>query len=236
MRISIIFYLSLVGMIHAFRPLYSPLNSRQEKLNNYLNDKSYPIVIAEGSAGTGKTLLSTQYAIEQLHNSYIKKIVITRPTILTGADIGYLPGTLDQKMQPWMMPILDVLIEFYTKDKLKKLFQDGSLEIVPLGFMRGRSFKNTIVIADEMQNSTPDQMKMLITRIGTDSKIIITGDIKQTDISTINGLYDLLERLRLYYQDEIYKQLRDGIAIVHFNHECIERHPIISKILSIYED
>ena len=228
--------LSIVS-IHAFpfQPRYTPLNPKQEKLDNYFRQQ-YSIVIAEGTAGTGKTLLATQYALQQLHD-YKKKVVITRPTILTGTDIGYLPGSLNEKMQPWMMPILDVLAEFYPKDKINQLFREGRLEIVPLGFMRGRSFKHTILLADEMQNSTPEQMKMLLTRIGLDSKILITGDIQQTDIhgSKINGLQDLLERLSIHYRGDTYQHLRDGIATVHLDVECVERHPVIPTVLTLYD-
>lgn len=223
----------MIGVIHGFKLLYTPLNPKQEKLDHYF--RQYPIVIAEGAAGTGKTLLATQYALEQMHD-YKKKVVMTRPTILTGTDIGYLPGSLNDKMEPWMMPILDTIHEFYPKDKIKKLFQDGRLEIVPLGFMRGRSFKDTIILADEMQNSTPEQMKMLLTRIGLNSKIIITGDIEQTDFHSnrSNGLQDFTERLHLFYQGNQYLHLRDGIAMVHLDMDCVERHPVIPKILDLY--
>ncbi|NBT86370.1 MAG: PhoH family protein [Alphaproteobacteria bacterium] len=213
--------------------MYNPKNSKQEKLDIFLK-QNFPIVVAEGPAGTGKTLLSTQHSIQLLHENKIKKIVMTRPTVFTGSDIGFLPGTLEDKMQPWMMPMLDVFQEFYTKDKLRKLLSEGIVEIVPLGFMRGRSFRNCAIVADEMQNSSTEQMKMLLTRVGENSKLVITGDLKQTDlIGQTNGLEDLLDRLQLKYISP-HEMIKDGFGIVRLDGQCIERHPVIVKILDLY--
>jgi phosphate starvation-inducible PhoH-like protein len=219
--------------VFSFRVLYNPKNSKQEKLDIFLK-QNFPIVVAEGPAGTGKTLLSTQHSIQLLHENKIKKIVMTRPTVFTGSDIGFLPGTLEDKMQPWMMPMLDVFQEFYAKDKIRKLINEGVVEIVPLGFMRGRSFRNCAIVADEMQNSSTEQMKMLLTRVGENSKLVITGDLKQTDLNgVVNGLEDLLDRLRLKYISP-HEMIKDGFGIVRLDGQCIERHPVIVKILDLY--
>jgi phosphate starvation-inducible PhoH-like protein len=236
MKPVLFFYCCLlfVQPVWSFRSLYIPKNPKQEKLDGFLK-QNIPIVVAEGPAGTGKTLLSTQHAIQLFSEERIKKIVMTRPTVFTGSDIGFLPGTLEDKMQPWMMPMMDVFYEFYTKDKLKRLMNEGSIEIVPMGFMRGRSFRHCAIIADEMQNSTPEQMKMLLTRIGEESKLVITGDLKQTDlpVSSNNGLKDFLDRLSFGY-DQPHEMIRDGIAVVRLDGQCIERHPVIFKILDLY--
>lgn len=228
-------FILMVQSICSFRVLYTPKNPKQEKLDTYLR-QNFPIVVAEGPAGTGKTLVSTQHAIQLLHEDKIKKIIMTRPTVFTGADIGFLPGTLEDKMQPWMMPMLDIFQEFYSKDKLKKLMYDGVVEIVPLGFMRGRSFRNSAIIADEMQNSSTEQMKMLLTRIGENSKLIITGDLNQSDLSgdATNGLQDFIERLSIKYTRPR-EMINDRIAVVRLDGQCIERHPVIIKILELYK-
>ena len=233
-RVFFYYCLLFVQPVWSFRSLYIPKNPKQEKLDGFLK-QNVPIVVAEGPAGTGKTLLSTQHAIQLFSEEKIKKIVMTRPTVFTGSDIGFLPGTLEDKMQPWMMPMMDVFYEFYTKDKLKRLMNEGSIEIVPMGFMRGRSFRHCAIIADEMQNSTPEQMKMLLTRIGEESKIVITGDLKQTDlpVSSNNGLKDFLDRLSFGYVQP-HEMIRDGIAVVRLDGQCIERHPVIFKILDLY--
>jgi phosphate starvation-inducible PhoH-like protein len=225
--------LTVLPSVFSFRVLYTPKNSKQEKLDIYLK-QNFPVVVAEGPAGTGKTLLCTQHTIQLLHENKIKKIVMTRPTVFTGSDIGFLPGTLEDKMQPWMMPMLDVFQEFYAKDKIRKLINEGVVEIVPLGFMRGRSFRNCAIVADEMQNSSTEQMKMLLTRVGENSKLVITGDLKQTDLNGVtNGLEDLLDRLQLKYISP-HEMIKDGFGIVRLDGQCIERHPVIVKILDLY--
>lgn len=222
-------YFMVVG---AFTPIFSPQNGKQEKLLQFFKE-NHPVVIAEGSAGSGKTLLSTQYALQLLHEKRIKKIVLTRPVITTGSDIGYLPGTLDEKMMPWLMPVVDVFCEFYPRPKMKNLLEQGIVEIVPLAFMRGRSFRECVIVADEMQNSTPEQMKMLLTRIGDKSRMLITGDTQQSDLLYNNGLEDLISRLFVQYP-RYDQMIKDGIALVQFDDSTIVRHPIIPKILKLY--
>jgi len=234
MNILLVAGFLLLTRCDGFKPLYKPMNPKQEKLEGLLRNPKFPIVVVDGVAGTGKTLLSTQYAIQMLEEDKIKKIVLTRPTIYTGPDIGYLPGSLDEKMNPWLMPMLDVFSEYYRREKMKRMLDEKTVEIVPLGFMRGRSFKNCVILADEMQNSYPEQMKMLLTRIGSDSRLIITGDIKQSDLKEVNGLEDFLERLDKKYSDS-QTMFQDGVSLVRFDQNCIERHPVITKILSLYD-
>lgn len=217
---------------HAFSPIFVPQNGKQEKLIQFFRE-NHPIVIAEGSAGSGKTLLSTQYALQLLDEKRVKKIILTRPVITTGSDIGYLPGTLDEKMMPWLMPVVDVFCEFYPRPKMKNWLEQGILEIVPLAFMRGRSFRDCVIVADEMQNSTPEQMKMLLTRIGDRSRMFITGDTRQSDLLYRNGLEDIISRLFLEYP-RYDQMLKDGISLVQFDDNAIVRHPIIPKILKLY--
>lgn len=235
MRVQWVFFVLSLQLYRtcAFSDMvFPPKNGKQEKLIQFFREK-YPIVVAEGAAGCGKTLLSTQHALDLLGKNKIKKIVMTRPVITTGGDIGYLPGTLDEKMTPWLMPIFDVCYQFHTRSKVKRMMEEGLIEIVPLSFMRGRSFQQCAILADEMQNSTPEQMKMLLTRIGQDSRLTITGDTQQSDLAYTNGLDDFIQRLFLQYP-EYDKMLKDGIALVQFDEQSVERHPIIPKILNLY--
>ena len=177
-----------------------------------------PIVVASGPAGSGKTLFACQIAAQQLLTNKIDKIVVTRPTVSVDEELGFLPGKLEKKMEPWVKP----MFEIFEKERVQRF-----VEIVPMAYMRGRTFKNSFIIADEMQNSTPNQMKMVLTRIGEDSKMVVTGDIKQSDLQfTLNGLTDLLQKLTdrdLEYIDHMMLTSED-----------VQRHPAINEVLSIY--
>lgn len=204
-----------------------PKNLNQETYIDRLEDPAVSIVFAVGPAGTGKTMFATTAGIAALRNNDIKKIIITRPAVSVDEQHGFLPGTLVDKMQPWVLPILDYFYEYYSKKQVLTMIENGIIEIVPLAYMRGRTFKDAWIIADEFQNSTPNQMKMLLTRIGEGSKIIVTGDIQQHDRGfEINGLKDLIERF----------QNQKGIALCNFNNVDVERHPIIDTILKMYKD
>lgn len=205
---------------------YEPKSDNQEDYLNLLNDDRIKLIIANGPAGTGKTLLACQSAIKRLIDRDISKIVITRPVVPVEEDIGFLPGTINKKMDPWTRPIMDIFSDFQFKNDQK------SVEISPLGFMRGRTFKDSVIIADEMQNCSPNQMLMLLTRLGEDSKLVITGDLKQCDKDD-SGLQDLLNRLRLYYDNET-SMAKDGIAIINFETKDVQRSQLVSKILDIY--
>ena len=183
--------------------------------------------MATGPAGTGKTYLAMLAAIKAFRDGACERIVLTRPAV--GVDDekhGFLPGDLNSKMEPWTRPLFDVLREFYNKKEIARMLDEQTIEISPLAFMRGRTFKDAWIIADEMQNATPSQMKMLMTRIGENSKIVITGDVEQTDRTVHNnGLIDLCKRLETQ---------RNGLSVCYMNNRDIQRHPIIDTVLEIY--
>ena len=204
-----------------------PKSINQEKLILNLLDSTQSIVVATGPAGTGKTYLAMLAAIKAFRNGACERIVLTRPAV--GVDDekhGFLPGDLNSKMEPWTRPLFDVLREYYSAKEVTAMLENQTIEISPLAFMRGRTFKNAWIIADEMQNATPSQMKMLMTRIGENSKIVITGDVEQTDRTVHNnGLIDLCKRL---------ETKREGLAVCYMTNKDIQRHPIIDTVLEIY--
>ena len=208
-----------------------PRNIAQEHYLSLLLDPSKSIIIATGPAGTGKTLLAMQAAIKALKERQITKIVITRPAVgVEDEKHGFLPGTLTQKMEPWTKPLFDVLHEYYTPRDTESMLASDIIEICPLAFMRGRTFKTCYIIADEMQNATPNQMKMLLTRIGDNSRILVTGDVGQTDRREgDNGLLDFRKLLE-EYKDSKY------VSSVQFTNREIERHPAVAEILEIYKE
>jgi phosphate starvation-inducible PhoH-like protein len=216
-----------------FIPKYEYKHPLQQKYNSYIESKKFPIVVATGMPGTGKTLTACHTAIKLFKEGRYKKIIITRPIITVDEDLGYLPGTLEDKMHPFLIPIYDYFLDYYTKDEITCLINSNKLEISPLAFMRGRTFRDSIVIADEMQNSSNNQMKMLLTRIGCNSKLIIIGDLLQSDIERCNGLKNFVNLLTTKYV-EYYSMLLDGFAYVNLDQTCIERHEIISKIMLLY--
>lgn len=206
-----------------------PKTLNQETYINLLTDSSKLIVFATGPAGTGKTMLAMMAGILALKNGEVNKLVLTRPAVgVDDEQHGFLPGTLNQKMEPWTRPLFDVLAEYYDKYTVTKMVDENIIEISPLAFMRGRTFKNAWIIADEMQNATPNQMKMLLTRIGDGSKMVITGDTRQTDrLELDNGLLDF-QRLVDGYRGA---KFVDG---VQFEGKDIQRHPAVAEILKIY--
>ena len=206
-----------------------PRNLAQEQYLELLKNPKKFIVFAIGPAGTGKTMLGVQMAIKQLKEGMISKIIITRPAVSVDEEHGFLPGTLNQKMEPWTRPIMDVFEEYYHPKEIAEMLEDGVIEISPLAYMRGRTFKNAFVIADEMQNATPSQMKMLLTRIGDSSRMIVTGDLNQADRPRENGL---LEFCNLYGQGGEYRM----IAMARFEQQHVERHPVVKEILKLYKD
>jgi len=207
--------------------LYKPKSVNQNIYSEYLNDNSNKIIVSTGPAGTGKTLFACQKAIIQMKNQEIDKIVITRPIVTIEEDIGFLPGNIIKKMDPWTKPIFDIFLEYYSKSELDLLLFNGKIEICPLVFMRGRTFKNSFIIADEMQNSSPNQMKMLTTRLGENSRMVITGDLNQTDILKENGLEDFMNKVKIYKNSKL-------IQFVHFNNEDVERSDIVKEVINIY--
>lgn len=204
-----------------------PKNHSQYRYIHALNNINNKIIIATGPAGTGKTLFGTEYGLkEHLFGKY-EKIIFTRPAVSVDEDLGYLPGTLEEKMSPWIRPIYDILYRFLTVAEVTYMISEKKIEIAPLAYMRGRTFKNTWIIADEMQNSTKSQMKMLLTRLGENSRMVITGDLDQHDrTGEMNGLQDFLEKFRGCRSS--------SISSIEFESKDIEREEVVKEILDIY--
>lgn len=202
-----------------------PKNVAQERYIDALEDSNVDIVFACGYAGSGKTYLATLYAIKCLKEGSCEKIVITRPNIaVDDKDIGFLPGDILKKMAPWTRPVLDVLEEYFSVKEITAMIEENIIELVPLAHIRGRTFKNSIVILDEAQNTTASSMLSALTRIGENSKMIITGDTRQSDRGQRNGLQDFLDR----YENS------QKIRVCHFDKKSVERHPVIGEILRLY--
>jgi phosphate starvation-inducible protein PhoH and related proteins len=211
------------------RPIH--LSAKTENQQEYISallDEDTDIVVVSGPAGTGKTYLAMQAAIKALRANECDRIILSRPAIgVEDEQHGFLPGDINQKMEPWTRPLIDVLREYYTAKEISRMLEEQIVEITPLAFCRGRNFKHSYVILDESQNCTPGQLKMIMTRIGIGSKIIITGDTDQADRKTDdNGLLDLMYRLR---QAQI-----PGLRLCEFSAADIQRHKIISHILNLY--
>ena len=207
-----------------------PRTRNQERLVMALQDADQHIVITAGPAGTGKTYLAMLAAVKAFRAGEVDRIVLTRPAVgVEDEKHGFLPGDLNQKMDPWVRPLTDILREYYRPQDIADMIAEQKIEIAPLAFMRGRTFKSAYIIADEMQNATPNQCKMLMTRIGEGSKIVITGDVEQADRNRgNNGLMDLCSRL----QEGGVK----GIAVCHLDNQDIQRHRIIDSVLKLYTD
>ena len=218
-----------VGIGRSLVPKYSPRSANQKKYVQYLEDPTVSILLGVGPAGTGKTLFACSAAVQEMRRGSVQKIILTRPVVPVEEDIGFLPGSLINKMDPWTRPIFDILGEFYSKRDIDIMLDSGAIEISPLAFMRGRTFKRAFVIADEMQNSSPNQMLMLTTRLGQSSKMVITGDLAQSDRPIQhNGLADLMGKLRAYPGE------MNTIQMVEMGRQDVERSAAVAKILDIY--
>ena len=225
--------------LKALSQYYKPKSYNQEKYVKYLNDYKTKVLFAVGPAGTGKTMFACNTAIRELKSGNINKIVLTRPVVPVEEDIGFLPGNINKKMDPWTRPIFDIFLEFFSQKDIDLMVYNNIIEIAPLAYMRGRTFKKSFVIADEMQNSSPNQMLMLTTRIGENSKMVITGDLKQSDKGPNSGLSDFISKYKLY--DRLVKARENpsefyspSIRIVELNNTDIERSPVVVNILDIY--
>ncbi len=193
-------------------------------------ESSKPIVIAVGPAGTGKTLLATLWAIKEYQKGKYNKIIISRPNVaVDDKDIGFLPGDIFKKMLPWMLPVLDIFKEYYSKQEIEMMLKEEILEICPIAYIRGRTFKNSVVILDEAQGTTPNSMLSILTRIGENSKMIITGDLRQADKIGENGLMNFMNKIKN-------KKNLENISLIEFSEKDIERHPAVKEILDIYQN
>lgn len=186
------------------------------------------IVLSIGPAGTGKTYIAVAFAIAALENSEVDKIILCRPAVEAGESLGFLPGDLKEKVDPYLTPLYDALGDIMPKQKLKIVLSDGTIEIVPLAYMRGRTLNNAFMILDEAQNATPMQMKMFLTRLGVNSKAIITGDITQIDLpmKTDSGLIQVVKILKGI----------DGIGFVNLTESDVVRHKLVKDIIKAYGD
>jgi len=174
---------------------------QEEYLIKLLNPKKN-IVFGIGPAGTGKTMIAVQTAVKKFKEGTVDKIIVTRPAVSVDEDLGFLPGTLEQKMAPWTRPIFDVLREYFMAQEIEGMIEEGIIEIAPLAYMRGRTFKYSFIVADEMQNATPNQMKMLLTRLGEGSEMVVTGDLAQADRLKDNGLIDFINHLEQFNSEQ----------------------------------
>jgi phosphate starvation-inducible PhoH-like protein len=204
-----------------------PKTNSQEIYNSMLKAKSKKIILATGPAGTGKTLFATEYGVRYFLMGIYEKLIFTRPSVSVDEELGFLPGTMEEKMAPWVRPIYDVLYQFMTPKEVQNLLEDKIIEIAPLGYMRGRTFKNCWIVADEMQNSTISQMKMLLTRLGENSRLVITGDLDQHDRpNERNGLEDFLDKFK--------GKRSSSIGSFEFDRSDIQREEVVKEILDIY--
>lgn len=213
---------------------YNPKTPNQKEYKKSLYDKNIDLLFCTGPAGTGKTLFACQYAIDTLKKKEINKIIITRPTVSIEENMGYLPGDIKAKMHPFTIPIFDIFTEYYTKKELDLMIHENIIEIAPLCYMQGRTFKNSIIIADEMQNSSPLQMFMLLTRLGVNSKMIVTGDPMQTKESN-NGLSSIIKKLEDKYIN-IKNMNNNKINMIKLENNDIQRSYIVSIIEDLYNN
>lgn len=208
-----------------------PKTLKQEEYIDLLVNPKKQIVFATGPAGTGKTMLAVVAALKAYREGQVNRIVITRPAVgVEEESHGFLPGDLNQKMEPWTRPILDVIGEHYSQKDIARMLDDTVIEISPLAYMRGRTFKHSWIIFDEAQNATINQVKMALTRLGEGSKMIVTGDLNQLDrkFANDNGLRDFVERLAAANSS--------AIDHVNFGRRDVQRHPVVAEVLKLYGD
>jgi phosphate starvation-inducible PhoH-like protein len=204
------------------------LHGRTPRQVEYLQQiQEFDITFGIGPAGTGKTYLAVASAVDALTRDQVKRIVLVRPAVEAGERLGFLPGDLSQKVDPYLRPLYDALYDLAGYDTVNKMFERGAIEVAPLAYMRGRTLNQSFIILDEAQNTTPEQMKMFLTRIGFGTKAVITGDVTQIDL----GRH---QKSGLVEAKEVLKDIR-GIAITHFLSDDVVRHPLVQKIVNAYE-
>ena len=206
----------------------SELHGRTPRQVEYLkNIQGHDITFGIGPAGTGKTYLAVASAVDAFEREQVERIILTRPAVEAGERLGFLPGDLAQKVDPYLRPLYDALYDLMGFDRVGKLFERGAIEVAPLAFMRGRTLNNAFIILDEAQNTTPEQMKMFLTRIGFGAKVVVTGDLTQVDLprgsrSGLAEAREVLERVR-------------GLAFTEFGKEDVVRHPLVARIVEAYD-
>jgi phosphate starvation-inducible PhoH-like protein len=206
---------------------FIPIQPRNFAQEMYLNSiRQNQITFATGPAGTGKSYIATAFAAEQLYYRKVSKVILTRPAVEAGESMGYLPGELTEKYAPYLAPFRDILDDQLGKSFVEYCLKSGAIEPVPIGFMRGRTFKNAIVLIDEAQNATPTQMKLILSRIGDNCKIIVDGDVTQKDITGLSGLEDAITRLSHI----------SGVETIRFLNNDIVRSGMCRKIIQAYEN
>lgn len=222
----------LIGRRKHIAPSYRPRGANQEAYVKALNDPEVPVVLGVGPAGCGKTLFACIAAVDALRRGDVTRIILTRPVVSVEEELGFLPGDIVRKMDPWLQPLFDVLLEFYTQRDIDGMMAGGVIEISPLGFMRGRTFKRAFVLADELQNSTPGQMLMLLTRVGSNCKLVITGDLRQSDLpGGVNGLGDFIQRYKSFRESGIVPE----IHLCELDAGDVERSAVVRRVNDIYQ-
>ena len=206
----------------------SNLYGRTQRQAEYLQQiQEHDITFAIGPAGTGKTYLAVASAVDALERGLVSRLILVRPAVEAGERLGFLPGDMTQKVDPYLRPLYDALYNLMGFEKTSKQFERNTIEIAPLAFMRGRTLNQSFIILDEAQNTTPEQMKMFLTRIGLGSKAVITGDVTQVDLPKH-------QKSGLVEAQQVLKDIR-GIAFTHFKSEDVVRHPLVQRIVNAYE-
>ena len=214
----------IIAYTHRGRPIRSKTVGQRAYVNAV---RTHELTLTVGPAGTGKTYLAMCLAVVALKNKEVERIVLTRPAVEAGEKLGFLPGDMSQKVDPYLRPLYDALYELMGTDAYQKLAERGTVEVAPLAFMRGRTLNDAFIILDEAQNATPEQMKMFLTRLGANSRCVVTGDISQTDLprDKKSGLSEAIEVLRDV----------SGIAVVELTAKDVVRHELVQRIVRAYE-